>query len=422
MTKILKLEIENVKRIRAASIEPDGSVVVVGGLNSAGKSSALDAIAYALGGKALCPDEPLRRGEKRGVVKINLGDYTVERVFTKKSSRLIVRSADGLTTPGGPQELLDKIIGDLKLNFDPMAFLRKSRPDQLDVLKKLVGVDCDDLDKQRQDVYDGRTAVNRDVKALKARVEAIPVYEDAPESEVSVSDLMVELDKREEANQQNLEERTRLSNLRNAGVKARASIKSLENKISELRRELADRRSELAGVLDEYKYQASVVDALKDEDTNEVRARITASEKVNRQVRSNTERAELEKDLEYAKATASGYTGQIEMYDKAKADRLAAAEFPVDGLSFDENGVTLNGLPFDQAGQAEQIRVAVAIAFASGADLRIALVRDGSLLDDDSRALLQKCAEEADGQVWLEVVGVDPEATVLFEDGEVVER
>ena len=55
MTKILKLQAENIKRLKAIEITPEGHVMVVGGKNGQGKSSTLDAIWYALGGAGALP-------------------------------------------------------------------------------------------------------------------------------------------------------------------------------------------------------------------------------------------------------------------------------------------------------------------------------------------------------------------------------
>ena len=51
MMKINKLEIENVKRVKAVKIEPsENGLTIIGGRNNQGKTSVLDSIAWALGG------------------------------------------------------------------------------------------------------------------------------------------------------------------------------------------------------------------------------------------------------------------------------------------------------------------------------------------------------------------------------------
>lgn len=77
--KIVKLQAENVKRLRAVEITPNGDVVYISGRNGQGKTSVLDSIWYALkGGDALKGvDKPIREGEKTAMVSLDLGDLIV---------------------------------------------------------------------------------------------------------------------------------------------------------------------------------------------------------------------------------------------------------------------------------------------------------------------------------------------------------
>ena len=61
--KINKLEIENVKRVKAVKIEPTANgLTIIGGNNNQGKTSVLDAIAWALGGDKYRPSQAQREG------------------------------------------------------------------------------------------------------------------------------------------------------------------------------------------------------------------------------------------------------------------------------------------------------------------------------------------------------------------------
>jgi hypothetical protein len=104
--------------------------------------------------------------------------------------------------------------------------------------------------------------------------------------------------------------------------------------------------------------------------------------------------------------------------DAAKAERLGKVKFPVKNLTVTTDGVMLNGLPLEQASLAEQLRLSVALGFALNPKLRVILVRDGSLLDDDNLDLVGQMAHDAGGQCWVETVSSDGEGcAVLFEDG-----
>jgi len=90
---------------------------------------------------------------------------------------------------------------------------------------------------------------------------------------------------------------------------------------------------------------------------------------------------------------------------------------PVEGLAFDPDGVTYQGVPFSQCSAAEQMRVSMAVALAMNPSLRVCLIRDGSLLDSDSLEIIREMAEAADAQVWLERVSEGADCQVIIEDG-----
>lgn len=64
MSKLISLEAENFKRLKAVRIEPNGNgITVISGNNANGKSSVLDAIQAAIGGKRATPEKPIRDGQ-----------------------------------------------------------------------------------------------------------------------------------------------------------------------------------------------------------------------------------------------------------------------------------------------------------------------------------------------------------------------
>jgi hypothetical protein len=118
-----------------------------------------------------------------------------------------------------------------------------------------------------------------------------------------------------------------------------------------------------------------------------------------------------------AEAEAKRLDAEVTAVDRQKAEALLAAKFPVEGLGFGDTGVTLNGLPLEQASGAEQLRVSLAMGIALNPKLRVMLIRDGSLLDETSLALVGQMAERADMQVWIEMVADRGAAGVVIEDG-----
>lgn len=118
--QIVELRASNVKRLTAVTIRPDehGNLVVLSGRNGAGKSSVLDAIAMALGGREQIPAEPIRRGADRAEVVVDLGELVVRRTFTPSGGgTLVVSNRDGARFQS-PQTMLDALVG--RLTFDPL--------------------------------------------------------------------------------------------------------------------------------------------------------------------------------------------------------------------------------------------------------------------------------------------------------------
>lgn len=400
--KIIQLTASNIKRLRAVEITPDSTLQVVGGRNAQGKSSVLDAIWLALGGGKAAKETslPIRDGENHASVTLDLGDIIVTRSWTQKGTTLKVSSPDGATY-SSPQSMLDALVG--RLSFDPLAFTRLSARDQREELIKLVDldVDVDALDAERSRVFAERAEIGRQGKAIGE----VTVDEDLPETETSASEIISRIRAAEDANRE-------IELAQRSLQESAAAAADLAYRISQLKQELEAveaAQTSLSGWLAHH--QKTDTSPLEEdlagiEDTN---ARIRANNAARAQAR---QRASLRAQYEVATAT-------IADLDSRKATALAAANFPVPGLGFDESGVTYQGVPFSQASSAEQIRVSLAMAMALNPKLRVLRILDGSLLDADGLALIREQAEAGDFQLWVERVGDADEGAVIIEDGTV---
>ena len=382
--KIVRLAAENVKRLCAVEIKPDGSLVVIGGKNGAGKTSVLDSIMYALAGTKSIPSKPIRTGAKAGQIVVELdGDspMTVTRKLTAAGGSLEIKTAEGFTAPS-PQKILDALCG--KVAFDPLAFTRLRPKDQADALRGLVGLDFAEVDAERKRLYDERTAANRDAKTVAAKLDPGSVPDDTPDEEVSVAALF---DNLKAAQGQN------------------AAIVIAQQTVDQAEKHLAQAKAALLAVGTEVT------------DTTAIEREIDTAETVNAAVRNKKAQRELADEHAALCGQAARLTESIGEIDAGKAALLADAKWPVLGLGFDEDGVTLNGLPFEQASSAEQLRVSVAMGLAFNPTLRVLLIRDGSLLDAEGLRMVAELAAERDGQVWIERVGEGAECSVVIEDG-----
>ncbi len=423
---VVELRSENVKRVRAATIRPDGGLVVIGGRNGQGKSSLLDSLEMALGGGKTIPADPVRHGARKARVVVDLGELVVERTFSAKGTQLVVRNADG-EPQASPQKMLDKLYS--KVSLDPLAFTRMDPKQQDATLKEVLGLDFSKIDAERQQLYDARRELNREAKRLEAQLDAMPSLAGVPDKEESVSALVEEIDRCNEVKAANDRKRGELNDANDDLVDLDEKRSDLQGEIEELEAELAQKRQALAELEQERtkaaesrEKLAAEVEALEDPDVSELRERIEKAEETNVKVRQKRHRAELEAELRQREQASEKATAKIEALDAEKARQLEQAEFPVEGLGFDDTGPTLGGVPLEQASQAEKLRITVAIGAALNARVKIALVREASLLDEESMRLLAEEAARHDLQLWLERVSADGAGcSVLIEDGEVVE-
>lgn len=405
--KIIKFEGENFKRLRAVEIEPDGNIVAISGRNAQGKTSVLDAIWCAVGGRAATKDvpRPVRDGEDSAVVTLDLGDIIVTRTWDADGkTQLKVTSPEGARFPS-PQKMLDELVG--KMAFDPLAFAALPEKNQRRELLALVDLpfDIDELDAERERIFAERTDVNREVKRLTAVVDGMPVGE--PGEPVDVAELMAEL----KAAQAEAAEAQRAAD----------EVAHLNTRIAEVETAIRGLRDELVTLTDKRNaVQAGIDPFASVPDIAAIEARIASADEINSAIRHAEDRAIIVGQLEEVKSTADGLTAKLAEIDQRKADGLAAATMPIEGLSVDDDGVTYHGVPFSQTSAAERLRVSMAIAMAANPGLRVIRITDGSLLDSENMALVREMAAEGDYQVWIEVVDESGEVGVMIEDGAVV--
>lgn len=393
--KIVKLTSENVKRLKAVEITPDGTLQVISGKNGQGKSSVLDSIWLALGGGAAKKStaRPIRDGADNARVELDLGDLVVTRTWSSNDrSTLKVTSKDGAQYKS-PQAMLDSLIG--RLSFDPLAFTQLSGKEQREQLISLVdlSIDVDELDRERARLFDERTQVGREGKAL-GDVSVDPTL---PEVETSAVELIRKIDDAQQ-----------LVRVNHAW---RAKRADLTDEVAKLTRLLSEAQSALA--------EAESVELEPEPDINAMRARLASLEEENARIRANNTARETEAKKMALREKYKALTDAISIVDEKKAEALAKAVFPVDGLGFDADGVTYQGVPFSQASAAEQIRVSLAMAMAMNPKLRVIRIMDGSLLDSDNMQLIAQMAADNDFQVWVERVADGDGAGVVIEDGEV---
>lgn len=415
--KIIRLTAENVKRLRAVQIEPDGNVVILSGRNGQGKTSVLDSIWFALGGGPATKEtsKPVRDGEDHASVTLDLGDFVVVRTWSGDKTTLKVTAKDGANYPS-PQKFLDEKLG--ALSFDPLAFAHQEPKTQVATLLDLVDLpfDPDELAVRRRVLYDERTDVGRSLRQEEARLAAFPeLPDDLPESALSSAAILEE----QEAWRIEVAQYESLENELDGLVEL---IREKESDVVELTRQLQLAKDVQDRAAREREAKAAVFGAMERPEPIDWREKLSEVEEVNERVRTRNERDEARQVVEALKERAASKTAAITAIDEQKATALAEATMPVDGLSFDDDGVIYNGVPFIQCSSAEQLRVSLAMAMALNPTIRVIRVSDGSLLDSENMRIIEEMAVANDFQCWIERVDESGEIGFVIEDGSVVTK
>ena len=442
--KIINLTAENVKKLKVVDITPADNFIQVTGPNGSGKTSVLDSIWWALGGKDGIQSVPIRTGAEKARIKLNLGSIVVERKFTAAGTTLTVKNEEGAIYPS-PQAMLDDLIG--SLSFDPLAFARKEPKAQYDELRRIAKVDVDLVALEAKNAIDFATRrdLNRDAKAKRAQADGISIAPGTPEKPIDESDLIGQMEAAA-AHNATLEQRKagRVQAQADANAKKAEGIRLHEasarerertaQRVADLEKQVAQAKKDGEASAKKYDEEASAalnaagaIEKKIDEaaplpeavNVSDLRAALDKAKLANAEIAKRDRRKAIAEEAKALEAKAEALTRAMDARTEQSRKALQSATMPVDGLSLAAGHVVYKELPFDQASDAEQLRVSIAIAMAGNPKLKVIRIRDGSLLDENALKLVAELARDKDYQIWIERVDTTGSIGIVMEDGEV---
>lgn len=411
--KINKLEIENVKRIKAVKVEPSlNGLTIIGGKNNQGKTSVLDSIAWALGGERFKPSQATRQGSVIAPtlhIVMNNG-LVVER--KGKNSTLKVTDPSGQKAG---QQLLNEFVEELALNLP--KFMNSSGREKAQTLLQIVGVGSalDELEKEEKELYNERLYIGRTADQKEKYAKEQPFYPDVPKELVSPTELIKQQQEILARNGENQRKRDNLETLQYQCVRLNTDIAELEETLKEKRQalELVKNDVEIA--------KMSVAD-LQDQSTAELEDSIANIEEINRKVRANLDKDKAEEDALHYRNQYNELTKKIdEIRDKEKK-LLDTAELPLPELFVKDGELVYKGQKWDNMSGSDQLRVATAIVRKLNPNCGFVLLDKLEQMDMDT---LQEFGQwlEAEGlQAIATRVSTGDECSVLIEDGYVVSQ
>lgn len=404
---ILKLEASNIKGIKAVIIEPESGIISIEGKNGNGKTSALDAIEMALRGQKYCPSKPIREGEEKGEIILTLGDhiskdvdFVVKRTFTEKGSYLKVTNSDGLEYKTA-QGMLDALCG--AMAFDPMEFTRMDSKKRIETLKKLAGLDFDEIDKTASKVFNDRSDVNRSLKELEAQIKE---YDDAEDVEApDISEIQKQRSEAESYNQQVLKSKNDLERHLLSHESEKKEIEDIEQKLIMLKEKTAKRQDEINRLKDVSFELRSL---------EEFDLKIKEFANLTKKASEYKQKLLIQSKINDKKHLSEDMTRKLSDLKEEKEKMLEGANLPVAGLDFSDGDVTFDGIDFEQVNMAKKIEISMCMAIALNPRLRIVRIMNGSLIDSEGMKAIEKIARENDFDVWIERVSEEKTSSNSF--------
>ena len=411
--KINSLELENVKRVKAVKLEPTkNGLTVVGGKNNQGKTSVLDAIAWALGGAKYKPSQAQREGslvEPQLHIELSNG-MVVERLG--KNGTLKVTDPSGQK---GNQSLLDGFISQFALDLP--KFMEADKNTKAKILLQIIGVGdkLSAFDKQETELYNRRTEIGRIADQKKKYADEMVQWDGVPEEIVSAAELIQQQQEILARNGRNQELRNQVNNLE-------AQKTLLEQRIEEAQKTLNAMHEQFAELMEKLSIANTNAKDLQDESTAELEESIANIDSTNAKVRDNLSKQRAQEEADEYKRQYGDLTTQIEDIRKARMELLNGVEMPLKDLSVQDGELIYKGQKWDNMSGSDQLKVATAIVRKTNPQCGFVLLDKLEQMDIDTMNEFGKWLQDNNLQAIATRVSTGDECSIFIEDGYSVDK
>lgn len=413
--KIASFEAENVKRVKAVELKPtENGLTIIGGRNGQGKTSVLDAIAWALGGNRYKPSNAKREGSATDpYLRVELSNgIIVERKGVNSSLKV--------TDPEGRksgQSLLDSFLEQLALDLP--KFLNASNKEKAETLLQILGVgeDLNKLEQQEEQLYNQRTTVGQLARQKRGAAEEMTFYPDVPIDPISASELIKEQQDILARNGENQRKRQQACQIDGICKELAAQLARLTQQKIELEEKIEEISESLTKARADFTQANKTAQQLQDESTADIEAKLREIDAINTKVRTNATRANAIAEADELDAHYKDLTEQIEQIRTKRISLLNGADLPLPGLGVEQGALTYNGQAWDCMSGSEQLRVATAIVRALKPNCGFVLIDKLEQLDQETLAEFGAWAQSEGLQVIGTRVGSDDSCQIVIEDG-----
>ncbi|SFL39719.1 AAA family ATPase [Lactococcus garvieae] len=401
MIKINKLEIENVKRVKAVKLEPTkNGLTVIGGRNGQGKTSILDSIAWALGGNKHKPSQPHREGSVLPPRLHLVMSNGLEVRREGKNSDLKVIDPSG--NKAG-QQLLNSFVEELAINLP--KFMEASSSEKAKTLLQIIGVgeQLTALEQKEKELYNERHMIGQIADQKQKFADEQTYYPEAPTELVSASELIQQ------------QQAILAKNAENGRIRGQRD--SLKQRQAELDAEIARLIEEKAQVDQQLIIAEKSALDLHDESTEELEQNIQQVDETNRKVRANIDKEKANEEAQYYKDQYAELNEAIENIRREIKKLLDDADLPLPGLSVSEGELLYNGQRWDNMSGAEQLKVSTAIVRKLKPECGFILIDKLEQMDVETLEEFGKWLEQEQLQAIATRVSTGDECSIIISDG-----
>jgi DNA repair exonuclease SbcCD ATPase subunit len=417
-TKLLKLEIENIFGVKAMSLNFDGKSAAFVGPNEAGKTSALDSLALAIG--QLKDSFPVRHGENNGYVEAEFSEFLVRKEWkTGKKTRWEITSKNGKRY-GTPSELFQGFIN--SFSYRPDQFINQKSKDRVLLLGKAVGVDVEEYNRQKSEIMEERKLIGRDKKKTEGYFKSLSLpSNNTPDEPIDAEGLKNDIEDLREKQRGREKLEFAYNKMKDDETSLDKEIQRLEQRLTDLKDEREMKREESIRIKSELIKTPNYKTELEKQ-----YQKLTDIAEINNDVSAKKEYNRAKEELNEYENQYAEYTQQLKELSENFKNVLSEKNLP-DGLTIEDDELFLNGVAFDRLSTFQKLDIAMKVGMRIKADneenqLRV-LTLDASQYDETNRQRIIELAKENDYQVILEIAtqnktaDIDDANVFYIEDG-----
>jgi len=405
---ISKFEIENVKRVKVVKVKPDATgLTILGGDNGQGKTSVLDAIAYALGGEKYRPSKFSREGSANpGTIKIVMSNGLV---VERKGKNAALKVTDPSGQKAG-QTLLDSFVSTLALDLP--KFLEASSKEKANTLLKIIGVgdQLAAMDMKEKELFSERTVTGRTADTKAKFAENQPYYPDAPKELISASEL---IQKQQDILARNAQ---RQQWQRDHDALIDKSMR-IDDQIEQLQQRILALKQDKQTIMEQVRAGEKTPAEMKMESTAELEQNLAQIDEINRKVRANLDKERAEEDAKGYREAYDQLTVKIGEIREARKKLLDNADLPLPGLTIEDGELIYQGQKWDNMSGSQRLIVSTAIVRKLNPECGFVLMDKLEQMDLHTLKEFGTWLEQEGLQVIATRVSTGDECSIIIEDG-----